>query len=177
MRIIGGNLKTLFLLIKISLFLLIISTIASTSFAAEGFVGDSNLQVKGDSMEFKPAENIIIIRKNAKVKSTDFELECDELTVIQEDDSNSSDKKHTSEKIKELIALENVVIQMKNGYTAFSGRAEYFKDTQKIILKDNPVIRTDKNLVKGCIIIYHLDTGSYNIESCPDQQATGNIIQ
>ncbi len=169
--------KDLFSLFKIYLLLLIVSAIASISFAAEGFVGDSNLHVEGDKWEFKSADNTLIIRKNAKAKSTDFELECEELTVIQEDDSSSTDKKHTSEKVKELIAIDNVVIQMKNGYTAFSGRAEYFKDTQKIILKDNPVIRTDKNLVKGCIIIYHLDTGSYNIESCPDQQATGNIIQ
>jgi lipopolysaccharide transport protein LptA len=92
-----------------------------------------------------------------------------------ENPSGQSNLVTTAQNVEEVNALNNVVILMNNGYTAFSDKADYSKKSNLLILSGNARIKSATNDVKGCVITYHTDTGVYKIDSCPDQSAKGSI--
>jgi lipopolysaccharide transport protein LptA len=161
-------------------FLFIVAVLLSVvtpniSMSAEGYLGDSNLFVVGDKWEFKNKESKVIIQDKVKAKNPDFELQCEELIVHFENPSGQSNLVTTAQNVEEVNALNNVVILMNNGYTAFSDKADYSKKNNLLILSGNARIKSATNDVKGCVITYHTDTGAYEIDSCPDQSAKGSI--
>lgn len=145
------------------------------SMSAEGYLGDSNLFVVGDKWELKNRENKVIIKHNVRAKNPDFELQCEDLVVHFENVSDQSNPVTTAQNVKEVNAANKVVILMNNGYTTFSDKADYFKKTNILILSGNASIKSTTNYVKGCVITYHIETGAYEIDSCPDQSAKGSI--
>lgn len=136
--------------------------------AAEGYFAESDLHILGDTITYNRNSNTLTVTKNVKVKSPNFYLTSNKMVALYEDGAKVESMIPSSEEIKELVATGNVVIQMSNGYITFSDKAEYYKKTRTIILSGNPRIRSDANEVKGCIIKYFLDKGSYTIESCPE---------
>ena len=146
-------------------------------YSAEIAIGDRNLRVEGDMLEVNPKYNNLVINGNVKAKSTNFELQSENLVVTYQENSDLKDVIKSSEKIKKLVASENVIILLPNNFISHSGKAEYFKETQEIILSVNPVIRSENNEIRGCIIRYYLINGSYTIESCDEEKtkATATI--
>ncbi|AGF78779.1 hypothetical protein UWK_02238 [Desulfocapsa sulfexigens DSM 10523] len=142
--------------------------------AAEGYIGASKLHVIGDYWEFKNKENIIIITKDVVATSTNMKIECQKLVILHENISNSGDEK-MAEKVKKLIATNDVKIQINNGHSTSSGKAEYDKEDDKIILTEHPIAYLGEHEVTGCKITYYIENASYEVESCPDQKATGTI--
>lgn len=145
-------------------------------FSAEGYIGESDLFVEGDRWELFHDKNKLIITGQAKAKSKNFTLWSDKLTVYYDENTKEGKESKSNKDIKQLIAEKNVIIDLENGYTSFSEKAEYFRSTQKVILTESPVVKSETNEVKGCIITYDLVSKSYTIDSCPDEKA-GTIIK
>ena len=147
----------------------------NSSKSAEGYLGDSDLFVVGDKWEFKNRENKVLINNKVKAKNPDFVLRCENLIVHLENASDQPNPVTTVQNVREVNASNNVVILMNNGYTTFSDKADYFKKNNLFILSGNASVKSATNYVKGCVITYHVDTGAYEIDSCPDQSAKGSI--
>ncbi len=157
--------------------ILLIISLVSQAYGAEGVIGEQELFVKGNKWDFKNQENTIIIVGNVKAKSPDFILWCEHLTVIYNELKNSSEQGVSNQKLEEVHAKENVIIDLNNGYTTTSDKADYSKSDQKIILTGNATVRSPTNQVSGCIITYDLVSESHTVESCPEEPVKGNIRQ
>ncbi|WP_028580932.1 LptA/OstA family protein [Desulfogranum japonicum] len=152
--------------------LLLLAVIPCSLYAAQGYLGKSKMYIEGDYWEMLHDENLLTITGNVFTKSENMELWCEKMVVFfEKDDTASNDSGSNSKQISKIIATKNVKIDLKNGYTTFSDKAEYIKKRQEVTLSENPIIKNEVNEVRGCLITYFLNSKSYTVESCTGKQS------
>ena len=103
--------------------------------------------ITSDELHSDQANHTSIFTGNVLVVGTNFNLTCAEMKVLFTKDN----------KVDHIIATGNVVITQP-GRVTHSGQAEYFRDEDKFVLTDQPIIVDNKNQLSAPkIIIYRTD--------------------
>lgn len=109
----------------------------------------SEINITADKMEVIESEGVAVFTGKVQAKRKDLEVFCDKMYVYY---TAQNEKRN----ISRIIALGKVIIN-KGKWKAYSGKATYFKDQEKLVLEDNPKVWHDKNLVEGDIIIVYFN--------------------
>jgi lipopolysaccharide transport protein LptA len=100
--------------------------------------------ITADELRSDEATRTSIFTGNVVVTGTNFNMTCQEMTVIFTKDN----------KVDNILAIGNVIITQPDRIT-HSGQAQYFSDEDKFVLTDQPVINDHKNEVSATkITIY-----------------------
>lgn len=109
----------------------------------------SEVNITSDKMEVIESEGIAVFTGKVHAKRKDLEVFCDKMYVYY---ITQNGKKN----ITRIIALGKVIIN-KGKWKAYSGKATYFKDQEKLVLEDNPKVWHEKNLVEGDVVIIYFN--------------------
>ena len=94
--------------------------------------------ITADELRSDQTTHTAIFSGNVLVVGTNFNMKCQEMTVIFTTDS----------KVDHIIAKGDVVIEQP-GRITHSGQAQYFREEDKFVLTDSPVILDNKNQISA----------------------------
>lgn len=94
--------------------------------------------ISSDELHVDQGNHTSIFTGNVLVVGNNFNLKCQEMTVLFTKDS----------KIDHIIAKGEVVIEQP-GRIAHCGQADYFHDEDKFVLTDQPSIMDNKNQIEA----------------------------
>lgn len=94
--------------------------------------------ITSDELHSDQSNHTSVFSGNVMVVGTNFNLTCDEMNVLFTKDG----------KVDHIVATGNVVITQP-GRVTHSGQVEYFRDEDKFVLTDQPVIVDNKNQISA----------------------------
>jgi len=97
--------------------------------------------ITSDELRSDQANHTSVFTGNVVVVGSSFNLNCQEMTVLFTKDG----------KVDHIIATGNVVITQPNR-VAHCGQADYYRDEDKFVLTDSPIIVDNKNQIEAPII-------------------------
>jgi len=132
------------LLQRASLFTFVLLLAWTTSARAQQAAGDADTPPPGstvitsDELHSDQANHTSVFTGNVMVVGTSFNLTCDEMKVLFGKDG----------KVDHIIASGNVVINQP-GRVTHSGQVDYYREDDKFVLTDSPVIVDNKNQISA----------------------------
>jgi lipopolysaccharide export system protein LptA len=109
--------------------------------------------ITSDELHSDQANHVSVFTGKVVVIGTNFKLTCQEMTVNFTKDN----------KVDTIVATGDVVITQPDRIT-HCGRAQYFRDEDKFVLTDQPVILDHKNQISGPQIIIYRTTQKMQVE-------------
>jgi lipopolysaccharide export system protein LptA len=119
-------------------------------------------------MQGTAEKNYFYFTGDVKVKGTNLEILCDDLTVISLREGPEGATIGTIGSIDKILAIGSVEIHQA-GRSAFAGRAEVNPQAGTVVLSENPRIVDDEVEVEGYQFVLH--KGDKKFESIPDPNA------
>jgi lipopolysaccharide transport protein LptA len=119
--------------------------------------------ITSDELHSDQLNHISTFTGSVLVTGTSFNMTCDEMKVIFTKDG----------KVDHIIASGNVVITQP-GRITHSGQCEYFREDDKFVLTDQPVIVQDKNKISAPKITIYRTTQTLETEGKPSTVVLGN---
>lgn len=98
--------------------------------------------VTSDELRMDQESHTAVFTGNVLVVGSNFNMKCQEMTVIFTKDS----------KVDNIVAKGDVVIEQP-GRITHSGQAQYFREEDKFVLTDQPTILDNKNQISAPKII------------------------
>lgn len=122
--------------------------------------------VNSDELRVDQVNHTAVFSGNVIVTGTNFNLTCEEMTVIFTKDS----------KIDNIVAKGSVVITQPNR-VSHSGQAQYFRDEDKFVLTDQPTILDNKNQIWAPVItIFRTKQSMFTTGRTKTELVNGNGI-
>jgi lipopolysaccharide export system protein LptA len=109
--------------------------------------------ITSDELHSDQQSHVSIFTGNVVVVGNQFRMTCQEMTVNFTKDN----------KVDSIVATGNVVINQPDRITN-CGRADYFRDEDKFILTESPVIHDHQNIISGPKIIIYRTSQKMEIE-------------
>lgn len=102
--------------------------------------------INADKLEYYNKEKVAVYSGNVDVKKGNFNLKADTVKIYLDEKGD----------VSRIYAVGNVYFQQENKWGK-SKEAEYYKDKNLIILKNNAEVHQGKNVVEGDEIYYYID--------------------
>ncbi len=112
--------------------------------------------ITSDELHSDQANHISVFDGNVLVTGSSFNLTCDEMKVLFSKDG----------KVDHIIAMGNVVINQP-GRITHCGQADYYREDDKFVLTDQPVILDNKNQISAPKITIYRTNQSMVTEGKP----------
>jgi len=119
--------------------------------------------ITSDELHSDQLNHVSTFTGNVIVTGSSFNMTCDEMKVLFTKDG----------KVDHIIASGNVVITQP-GRITHSGQCEYFREDDKFVLTDQPVIVQDKNKIAAPKIIIYRTTQTLETEGKGSRVILGN---
>lgn len=94
--------------------------------------------IYSDKLDSDQVSHVSVFSGNVVVIGDNFRMTCQEMNVTFTKDN----------KVDTIVATGNVIITQPDRVTN-CGRADYFRDDDKFVLTDQPVIHDHKNILRG----------------------------
>ena len=120
------------------------------------------INITSDKMEVYEDKKVIIFTGNVEATQRDVKIWADKLYVYY----NAT--KEGKKEVNKIVGIGNVKIIKGKVWKAFSGKAEYLKKEDKLILEDNPKIWYGEDLVEGDVVIIYFNQGKSEVLSKGD---------
>ena len=148
--------------------------------SAEIKEGKQPIQITSDSLEAFNEKRMVVFSGNAVAVRGDMVLRSDKLIIYYKKAAEPSKTKEGKgiEKSGDLDRLEakGHVTVTQGTRVATGAEAVFEQDTQRIIMTGNPVLREDKNIVRGNKITLLLDENRGVVESDKGKRVTAVIF-
>ena len=132
------------------------------------------IEITSDKMDAYNEQKTVVFSGHAVAKQGDVVLKTDKLILfykketVKKDKAGPKDIEGTGD-LDRIEAKGNVVVtQMKR--IATGDEAVYFQDSGQIIMTGNPVLKEDRNTVKGCKVTIYLNEDRGTVEKCEGKQ-------
>lgn len=162
------------------LFVLLIS--ASCVYADNIMPGKSDepMEITSDRMEAFNEKKVVVFSGNAMARQGNNVLKADKLLLYYKaDKAGKKDKIGTIETEKtgdlEKIEAKGNVSLTQEGRVATGEDAVYFRDSNKVILTGNPVLKEGKNSIRGDRVTVFLNENRGVVESNTQRQVKAII--
>jgi len=119
--------------------------------------------INSDELHSDQLNHVSTFTGNVVVTGSSFNMTCDEMKVLFTKDG----------KVDHIIATGNVVITQP-GRVTHSGQCEYFRDEDKFVLTDQPMIVQDKNKIVAPRITIYRTTQTLQTEGKRSTVTLGN---
>ncbi len=106
----------------------------------------------GDTKGFGKKDRRSVCRGSVVITHDDLTIKCD--TIETQHDEKWG--------VKKITCLENVIIKSEQGH-ATAEKAEFFNDSQELVLTGNPVLYQEGNVVRGEVIKYNVTDETFAV--------------
>lgn len=133
-----------------------------------GKLSDKPMEITSDCMEISKDKKLVIFSGNAKVTKGNSLLKSDKIFLYFNTESHKKDKigKMETQKSGELERIEakgNVYLYNEKRI-ATGNEAIYYRDSNKVVMMGNAVLKDGQNYIKGDRVIVFLDENRGMVE-------------
>jgi len=169
------NRKKIYLIaLMIILFAAFIADARDNSPVKNKFNKKEPIEITSDKMDAYNETKMVVFSGHAVAKQGDVVLQTDKLTLYYKKEAVKKEKigpkgiEGTGD-LDRIEAKGNVVVtQLKR--IATGDEAVYYQDTGQIVMTGNPVLKENRNTVKGCKVIIYLNEDRGTVERCEGKQ-------
>ena len=135
-------------------------------------IQDGEIKIASITWKLSIKDSKITFNGDVKVEGNDMIMSCQKLELFFTDKA-ADDSKEGKYQVEKIVAIEEVVIErLKNGGLATAERAEYIRESGKIILTGNPVFQDGEGRGGSAgRIILDLNDESYIAEGTKEEKA------
>jgi len=168
---------------KIYLLVLFVLLLSASYLYADNIMpgkSDEPMEITSDRMEAFNEKKVVVFSGNAMARQGNNVLKADKLLLYYKaDKSGKKDKIGTIETEKtgdlEKIEAKGNVSLTQEGRIATGDDAVYFRDSNKVILTGNPVLKEGKNSIRGDRVTVFLNENRGVVESNTQRQVKAII--
>jgi lipopolysaccharide export system protein LptA len=161
------------------LFILMVFGPHAVSGAVKDLVKDTGepIVIKSNTLEVQGAKNTIAFKGEVNARSTDFDMQCQEMLVFYTKGASKGLEKASPEGgIERIVATGSVRVTRSEGGVATAEKAEFFQKEEKVVLTGRPVLTQDRDSVEGETITIYLKENRIIVEGAQEKKVKATIF-
>ncbi len=131
--------------------------------------------IRSISMELDMKNSVLAFMGDVDVQGDDMNMSCQKLELFSKGSLKEGSKEESKPDLEKIVATESVVITRPDGGRATADRAEYYPDSEKIVLTGDPYLKYGDRIEGGgpkTKITLYIKEERFIVEGTKEDKAT-----